>query len=102
MFRVRTAAMMLALVGLSAGTITTATASAAAAAAVPVVPALVQISAQHGPLTESVYRPVIPPSTAFGALQRLFAGPTQAEQARGLKFAGRTGPISPPPSGSWG
>ena len=38
------------------------------------------------PVTEAVYRPVIPPATAFGALQRLFAGPTQAEQARGLKF----------------
>ena len=40
----------------------------------------------RGPLTEAVYRPVIPPATAFGAMQRLFAGPTQAEQARGLKF----------------
>jgi len=40
----------------------------------------------RGPLTEAVYRPVFPPATAFGALQRLFAGPTQAEQARGLKF----------------
>jgi len=29
---------------------------------------------------------VIPPSTAFGALQRLFAGPTQAERAQGLRF----------------
>lgn len=47
----------------------------------------------RGPLTEAVYRPVIPPSTAFGALQRLFAGPTQAEHARGLKFvsSGATG-----------
>jgi hypothetical protein len=40
-----------------------------------------------------VYRPVIPPATASGAMQRLFAGPTQAEQARGLKFvsSGATG-----------
>jgi hypothetical protein len=47
----------------------------------------------RGPVTEAVYRPVIPPATAFGALQRLFAGPTQAEQARGLKFvsSGATG-----------
>jgi len=47
----------------------------------------------RGPGTEAVYRPVIPPATAFGAMQRLFAGPTQAEQARGLKFAssGATG-----------
>jgi hypothetical protein len=47
----------------------------------------------RSPLTEAVYRPVIPPATAFGALQRLFAGPTQAEQARGLKFvsSGATG-----------
>jgi hypothetical protein len=45
------------------------------------------------PYTEAVSRPVIPPATAFGALQRLFAGPTQAEQARGLKFvsSGATG-----------
>jgi len=40
----------------------------------------------RAPFTEAVYRPVIPPATAFGAMQRLFAGPTQAEQARGLKF----------------
>ena len=47
----------------------------------------------RGPGTEAVYRPVIPPATAFGAMQRLFAGPTQAEQARGLKFvsSGATG-----------
>jgi hypothetical protein len=47
----------------------------------------------HGPVTAAVYRPVIPPATAFGALQRLFAGPTQAEQARGLTFvsSGATG-----------
>jgi hypothetical protein len=33
------------------------------------------------------------PATAFGAMQRLFAGPTQAELARGLKFvsSGATG-----------
>jgi hypothetical protein len=40
----------------------------------------------HAPYTTAVYRPVIPPATAFGAMQRLFAGPTQAELARGLKF----------------
>ncbi|NRQ31893.1 GerMN domain-containing protein [Nonomuraea sp. NN258] len=34
----------------------------------------------------AVRRPVIAPATAFGALQRLFAGPTQAERARGLRF----------------
>ena len=47
----------------------------------------------QGSLTGAVYRSVIPPSTAFGAMQRLFAGPTQAEQARGLKFvsSGATG-----------
>ena len=47
----------------------------------------------QAPSTEAVYRPVIPPATTFGALQRLFAGPTQAEQARGLKFvsSGATG-----------
>jgi hypothetical protein len=47
----------------------------------------------RGPLTQAVSRPVLPPATAFGALQRLFAGPTQAEQARGLKFvsSGATG-----------
>jgi len=45
------------------------------------------------PYTEAVYRPVIPPATAFGAMQRLFAGPTQAEMARGLRFtaSGATG-----------
>ena len=45
------------------------------------------------PYTEAVYRPVTWPSTAFGAMQRLFAGPTQAELARGLKFvtSGATG-----------
>jgi Sporulation and spore germination len=45
------------------------------------------------PYTAPVSRPVIPPATAFGAMQRLFAGPTQAELARGLKFvsSGATG-----------
>ena len=45
------------------------------------------------PYTEAVYRPVIWPATAFGAMQRLFAGPTQAELARGLRFvsSGATG-----------
>jgi hypothetical protein len=46
MLRLRTAAMALAFVGLSAGTVATATAGAAAAAAL-VTPALVQISAEH-------------------------------------------------------
>jgi hypothetical protein len=47
----------------------------------------------RGPATEAVYRPVIPPATAFVVLQRLFAGPTQAELARGLRFvsSGATG-----------
>lgn len=40
----------------------------------------------HEPFTRPVLRPVIPPAVAFGALQRLFAGPTQAERARGLRF----------------
>jgi len=38
------------------------------------------------PLTLAVTRPVIPPAVAFGALQRLYAGPTQAELAAGLRF----------------
>ncbi len=38
------------------------------------------------PHTTGVRRPVIPPATAHGALQRLFAGPTQAEKAHGLRF----------------
>ncbi|MFG1949458.1 GerMN domain-containing protein [Nonomuraea sp. NPDC048826] len=38
------------------------------------------------PYTTAVRRPVIPPATAHSALQRLFAGPTQAEKARGLRF----------------
>jgi hypothetical protein len=47
----------------------------------------------RSPYTEAVYRPVIWPRTAFGAMQRLFAGPTQAELARGLRFvsSGATG-----------
>lgn len=38
-------------------------------------------------------RPVVPPATARGALQRLFAGPTQSEVAAGLTFVtdGATG-----------
>jgi hypothetical protein len=45
------------------------------------------------PYIAAVSRPVIPPTTAFGAMQRLFAGPTQAELAQGLKFvsSGATG-----------
>ncbi|GAA3560452.1 hypothetical protein GCM10022419_046370 [Nonomuraea rosea] len=38
------------------------------------------------PYTTAVQRPVIPPATAYGALQRLFAGPTQTEKAQGLRF----------------
>ncbi|GIH78253.1 GerMN domain-containing protein [Planobispora longispora] len=38
------------------------------------------------PYTTAVLRPVMPPGTAYGALQRLFAGPTQAERAQGLRF----------------
>ena len=47
----------------------------------------------RAPYVEAVYRPVIWPATAFGALQRLFAGPTQAELACGLTFvsSGATG-----------
>ncbi len=40
------------------------------------------------PYTVAVRRPVIPPATARGALQRLFAGPTRAEYARGLRLVG--------------
>jgi hypothetical protein len=45
------------------------------------------------PYTEPVYRPVTGPASASGAMQRLFAGPTQAELARGLRFvsSGATG-----------
>jgi hypothetical protein len=52
-----------------------------------------RFAAGHGSPTTAVYRQVIPPATAFGAMQRLFAGPTQAEQASGLKFvsSGATG-----------
>jgi Double-GTPase 2 len=43
--------------------------------------------------TQPVSRPVIRPATESSALQRLFAGPTQAERARGLRFvtSGATG-----------
>jgi len=40
----------------------------------------------HPPFTRAVDRPVITPAVAFGALQRLFAGPTQAELNAGLRF----------------
>ncbi len=45
------------------------------------------------PYVQAVSRPVIPPATAFGAMQRLFAGPTQGELGYGLKFvsSGATG-----------
>jgi hypothetical protein len=47
----------------------------------------------HEPYVQAVSRPVIPPTTAFGAMQRLFAGPTPAELANGLRFvsSGATG-----------
>ena len=49
----------------------------------------------HGwqPYTRAVTRPVLPYATAYGALQRLFAGPTQQELASGLRFvnSGATG-----------
>ncbi len=38
------------------------------------------------PYTQPVTRPVLPPRTAYGALQRLFAGPTQREKALFLGF----------------
>ena len=38
------------------------------------------------PYIQRVSRPVIPSAAAFGSLQRLFAGPTQAERALGLRF----------------
>lgn len=38
------------------------------------------------PYTRAVPRQVIPPATARGALQRLFAGPTQEEIAQRLRF----------------
>jgi hypothetical protein len=52
-----------------------------------------RFAAGKEPYAEAVYRPVIPPATAFGAMQRLFAGPTQAELARGLRLtsSGATG-----------
>ena len=47
----------------------------------------------QAPYTHAVYRPVIWPATTFGAMQRLFAGPTQGELASGLRFvsSGATG-----------
>ena len=52
-----------------------------------------QFATGKAPYTTAVYRPVTGPATAFGAMQRLFAGPTQTELARGLKFvsSGATG-----------
>jgi hypothetical protein len=52
-----------------------------------------RFAAGKAPYTDAVYRPVIWPATAFGAMQRLLAGPTQAELARGLRFvsSGATG-----------
>lgn len=38
------------------------------------------------PYVKPVLRPVIPPATSKGALERLFAGPTRAEIAKGLRF----------------
>ncbi|HEX8866588.1 MAG TPA: hypothetical protein VF821_13115 [Lentzea sp.] len=38
------------------------------------------------PYTRAVSRQVVPPATARGALQRLFAGPTQEELAQRLRF----------------
>jgi hypothetical protein len=38
------------------------------------------------PFTQRVFRPVIPPAVAFGAMQRLFAGPTRAERVDSLRF----------------
>jgi len=40
----------------------------------------------QAPYTQAVDRPVIPPATAFGAMQRLFAGPAQPELTSGLRF----------------
>jgi hypothetical protein len=42
----------------------------------------------HGkpPYTRAVTRPVTRPAVGFGALQRLFAGPTLSERAVGLRF----------------
>lgn len=52
-----------------------------------------RFNAGREPYTKAVLRPVIAPATAYGALQRLFAGPTQAEYADGLRFtaSGATG-----------
>lgn len=46
-----------------------------------------------GGAVRPVSRPVIPPATAFGAMQRLFAGPTQTELRTGFRFvaSGATG-----------
>lgn len=43
-------------------------------------------AAGRPPYVRFVRRPVIPPAVAGGALQRLFAGPTNAEYATGLRF----------------
>lgn len=47
----------------------------------------------RSPDMTAVTRPVIPPAVARGALKRLFAGPTAAEKAAGLRFvsSGATG-----------
>jgi Sporulation and spore germination len=52
-----------------------------------------RFAAGQAPYTQAVYRPVIPPATAFGAMQRLFAGPAQRELTSGLRFvsSGATG-----------
>lgn len=52
-----------------------------------------RLAAGHPPLTRPVGRRVISSAAPFRALQRLFAGPTQAERARGLRFvaSGATG-----------
>lgn len=38
------------------------------------------------PYTQAVNRHVLPPRLSYGALQRLFAGPTLAEREQGLRF----------------
>ena len=56
----------------------------------------------QAPYTHAVYRPVIWPATAFGAMQRLFAGPTQGELASGLRFhAGVPSAPGPEKSTQW-
>jgi hypothetical protein len=52
-----------------------------------------RFAAGKEPYVQAVSRPVIPPAVGFGAMQRLFAGPTQAELGHGLKFvrSGATG-----------